>query len=108
MSTPQQPNAYVDIPSTAELFADSVRFVSFSDGMWHFEFTVNRMQELKPPAPPVVMAFPSCRLVLTAAAGIALLNQLTQLVGILEQQGTIKRNDPPAPPVVAPPSKTSH
>jgi len=78
------------------------------DNVWRFEFTANRMQEPKPQEPPPIMVTPTCRLALTAQAGLELLNQLTQLVQILEQQGTIKRNQPPPPSVMAPSSKTPH
>jgi hypothetical protein len=108
MSTPMQPKTFVDDPEVREAFADSIRTVAFSDGVWRIEFTTSRMHDARPSAPPSITVVPSCRVVLTAQAGLALLTQLGSIAAILEQQGAIKRNDPTPPPVVAPGSNGPH
>ena len=86
--------AYVDRPDVCETFADSVEKINFDGVTWRFEFCVTRLAEPKPPAVPG-NRYPSCRLVLTAQAGLDLAGKLKGLVEHLEKQGVIK-NTPAA------------
>jgi len=102
---------YLDLPDLPETFADSVRFIGFDGQTWRIELMVTRIQpeQIKPGAAGVpATQTPSCRLVLTVAAGLDLLNKLTQTADALEKQGILKRNQPAPPPFVMPESKNPH
>ena len=90
-----------DLPEVAETFADAVRNVWFDGTNWRIDVDVVRLDN--PPQQGgafTTTQYPSARLVLSAAAGVALLDRLTELAKELEANGTLKRNPPlPAPTV---------
>jgi hypothetical protein len=89
------PAKQVDRPEVSETYGDTIRAVWF-DGTWRIEVDVTRLDASKAPAESMsATQHPSCRLVLSVAAGIALLDKLTQLAKELESNGTLKRS--PAP-----------
>ena len=90
----------VDLPELAETFGDGIKVVWFDGATWRIEVTVTRLDPPTPPQSPTAKQVPSCRLVLTAAAGLDLLNKLTEVAASLEQQGILKRNQAPSTPVV--------
>jgi hypothetical protein len=93
---------FVDRPEVTETFADSSRSVTFDGQTMRIEFCTIRMEEPKPPDPPVGRQYPVCRLVLTPNAAVDLFNKLQQIMTALEQSGAIKKNQPmtQVPPVV--------
>ena len=93
----QQPElkiVYVDRPEVFETFADSVEKISVDGQVWRIEFCVTRLDEPKPPVIPG-KKYPSCRLVLTAKAGLELHDKLKGLVAIMEKQGLVKQQSVP-------------
>jgi hypothetical protein len=99
--TVQNPaSIYVDQPQLGETFGDSIRVVWFDNNTWRVEVTVTRIETPAPGQPLVSKQSPSCRLVLSAAAGLDLLNKLTEVANSLEQQGILKRNQAPSAPVI--------
>jgi hypothetical protein len=89
------PARQVDRPEISETYGDTVRAVWF-DGTWRLEIDVTRLDSSKGGAEGMTATqVPSCRLVLSVAAGLALLEKLTQLAKELESNGTIKRSAVP-------------
>ena len=85
-----------DIPEIAETFGDSIRGVWFDGSTWRIQVDVVRLDD--PAAAGGTLSttqYPSCRLALSAAAGIALLEKLNLLAKELEANGTLKRLPPP-------------
>jgi hypothetical protein len=92
---------HVDDPTVREIFADSVRMVSCTDGVMNLELTVRRphlVQSL--PAAPKMRTHTVARLALTVPAGTLLMQQLKTN---LEQQSALQQMIPPAAPVAPPP-----
>lgn len=85
-----------DLPEVAETFADSVRGVWFDGSTWRIDVDVSRLNPTAQGQPITTTQIPSCRLVLSPGAGLALLERLTALAKELEANGTLQRN-PPAP-----------
>jgi hypothetical protein len=86
---------FKDLPQVAEIFADDVHQLWFNGHYAHITLTVNRADPIKPPKKPTGHKVVAARLVLAPEALILLHNQLSQLIGALEQSGAVKR-EPPA------------
>lgn len=85
------PSKLVDRPEVAEVYGDAIRAVWF-DGTWRIEVDVTRLDTRTDPAEGMkATQYPSCRLVLSPAAGLALVDKLNQLAKELEANGTLKR-----------------
>jgi len=91
---------FVDSPELGETFGDSIRVVWFDGNTWRIEITVIRIEPAAPPQPVASTQHPTCRLVLSATAGLDLLNKLTEVAASLEQQGILKRNQTQGPPTI--------
>jgi hypothetical protein len=105
---PQQPElriSYVDRPEISEAFADSVEKINFDGQSWRIEFSVTRLEAPIPPNIQPAKRYPSCRLVLSINAGMALAAQLQAILSELERQGMIQKI-----PVtnLTPPGSTKH
>jgi hypothetical protein len=94
------PSIFVDRPELGEIFGDSIKVVWFDNNTWRVEVTVTRIDTPAPGQPLVSKQSPSCRLVLSAGAGLDLLNKLSEVANSLEQQGILKRNQAPSSPVI--------
>ena len=95
------PAKQIDSPGLTETYGDTIRSVWF-DGTWRVEVDVTRLDAGKNPAEGMTATqVPTCRLVLSVGAGLALLEKLTQLSKELESNGTIKRS-------VMPPQGVTH
>jgi hypothetical protein len=81
---------YEDVPELAETFADAVGHWHFDGSTLRMEFLVNRMDQRKPSEPRAVRQRPVCRLVLTAAGTIDLLNQCQRITAALQKAGVVK------------------
>ena len=87
----------VDRPAVSESFADSVLGCWFDGHTWRVDFSVTRIDQ--PMTEPATSSqYPSCRLVLSLPAGLALLERLSDLLRQLEANGTIKRTPVPTAP----------
>jgi len=94
---PQVHYEYVDRPEVSETFADFVQRIQFDGQTLRFEFCVSRMDDHKPPAPASGRRYPACRLVLSAAAAIDLMNKMQQITAGLIKAGVLKADPPQAP-----------
>jgi hypothetical protein len=93
VSPPEQPQItlrYVDRPDCDETFADSINALSFDGQSLRIEFGVTRLDERKPNALSSGRRYPACRLVLTPAAAIDLINKMQQIGAALVQAGVVK------------------
>ncbi len=93
--------SFVDRPDCAETFADTVNSVFFDGQTLRIEFGVTRMDEMKKDTPLTARRYPACRLVLSPAAAIELINKMQQTAAALEQAGIVKqarKDDVPGAP----------
>lgn len=81
---------YIDRPDCAETFADSIHSVVFDGQTMRIEFAVTRMDEAKKDAPLTGRRYPACRLVLSPAAAVDLINRMQQTAAALQQAGMVK------------------
>jgi len=90
-----------DLPELRECFGDSVRSVWFDGSTWRIQIDVVRIDDAAGPGGALTTTqWPSCRLTLSAGAGVALLDKLGQLAKELEANGTLKRLPAPQGPTV--------
>jgi hypothetical protein len=87
----------VDRPDLPETFVDSVSGLVFDGQTLRIDFTVTRLDEVKPNAPITGRRYPACRLVLPPAAAADLINRMQQVGEALTQAGLATRNAPRAP-----------
>ena len=87
---------YVDRPEIAETFADFVNRIQFDGQTLRFEFCVTRIEDQPAGAgAPTGTRYPACRLVLSAAAAVDLMNKMQQITASLIKAGVLKA-DPKA------------
>jgi hypothetical protein len=87
---PQAKLTYVDRPEISETFADSCGRVTMEGPNCKLEFVVNRFDDPAPPTPPTGKAVTASRLVVPLPGLLDLHAKLSQLIGQLQAQGTIK------------------
>jgi len=85
---------YVDRPECMETFADSINGLSFDGQALRIEFGVTRMDDVKPNAAMTGRRMPACRLVLSPAAAVELINRMQQIASALTQAGVLRQNPP--------------
>jgi hypothetical protein len=88
---------YVDNPNALEVFADSVRIVSVSDGVMRIELCTTRLDEPHPPELQTAKVTTAIRVALTLPAAGNLHGVLTHHLSELEKQGMVKRMTAPTP-----------
>jgi hypothetical protein len=81
---------YIDRPDVAETFADSVSGVVFDGQTLRIEFAVTRLDEVKPNSPISGRRYPACRLALSPAAALELINRMQQIGAALAQAGVAR------------------
>ncbi len=81
---------HVDRPEMPETFADSIFGVHFDGQTLRFTFGVTRLERPQPSQPGTAVRYPACRLVLTSAAGVELMNQMQKLKEGLIKVGALK------------------
>jgi len=84
---------YIDRPELAEHFADAVTGLIYDGQTLRMEFGVTRFDEIKANTPITGRRYPSCRVVLSPAAAIDLINRMQQIAAALAQSSAAK----PAP-----------
>lgn len=89
-SRPPATIRYVDRPDLAETFADAISGLIFDGQSLRIEFAVTRLDEVKQNGPIAGRRFPACRLVLTPAAAVDLINRMQQVGAALAQAGLTK------------------
>ncbi|MEX0589946.1 MAG: hypothetical protein WD207_02545 [Xanthobacteraceae bacterium] len=78
---------YVDLPELDETFADSVNAVSFDGQTLRIEFGVTRFDQAAAQKPTSGRRYPACRMVLTRAAAMEMINRLQQMATAITQAG---------------------
>ncbi len=81
---------YIDHADMAETFADSITGLIFDGQTLRIEFGVTRFDEVKPDTPVTGRRYPACRLVLSPAAAVELINRMQQVAAALTQTGVAK------------------
>jgi hypothetical protein len=89
---------YLDRPDLAETFADSVSGLIFDGQTLRIEFAVTRVDEVKTGAPITGRRYPACRVVLSPAAAVDLINRMQQIAAALTQAGVTKAAPRPGEP----------
>jgi hypothetical protein len=92
---------YIDRPELAEVFADFVHRIQFDGQTLRFEFGVTRLEEQQASAAATANRYPSCRLVLSAAAAVDLMNKMQQITASLVKAGVLKADQPKPSPNLA-------
>ena len=95
MNQPQQPPPqfqYVDRPEVSETFADIVQRIQFDGQTLRLEFCVSRLDDHKAGTPATGKRYPTCRLVLSAAAAVDLMNKMQQITSGLVKAGVLKQD----------------
>jgi hypothetical protein len=86
---------YVDRPEVSETFADFVQRIQFDGQTLRIEFCVSRLDDGKPSATAAVgKRYPACRLVLSTAAAVDLMNKMQQITAELIKAGVLKADVP--------------
>jgi hypothetical protein len=88
---------YVDRPEVTEVFADFVHRIQFDGQTLRFEFCVSRVEEQQPSAAASGTRYPVCRLVLSTAAAVDLMNKMQQITANLVKAGVLKAEAVKAP-----------
>jgi hypothetical protein len=81
---------YVDLPDLAETFADSIGSAFFDGHLLRIEFCIGRLDPSKPQSPPTGRRYPACRLVLSTAAAVELMNTVQRMSAALVKAGVLK------------------
>jgi hypothetical protein len=92
--TPEQqlsvPLQHVDVPELAETFADSIDLVFFDGQTLRINFAVTRFHQPQQSGLVSARRIPACRLVLTPAAAVELMNQIQRLMARMVHAGVLK------------------
>lgn len=86
---------YIDRPEVTETFADFITNVTFDGQTLRLEFAVTRLDDVKPNTPLTGRRYPGCRLVLSPAAALDLINRVQQITQAMTQAGSIKATPNP-------------
>ena len=86
---------YEDRPEVPETFADFVQRIQFDGQTLRLEFAVTRLDDQRE-GKIAGKRYPACRLVLSAAAAIDLMNKMQQITSGLVKAGVLKADPPPA------------
>jgi hypothetical protein len=81
---------YVDRADMAETFADSITGLVFDGQTLRIEFGVTRLDDVKANEPRTARRYPACRLVLSPATAVELINRMQQIGAALTQAGVVK------------------
>jgi hypothetical protein len=87
---------YIDRPDCMETFADCITGLAYDGQTLRLEFGVTRVDEVKPNMPVGGRRYTACRLALSQAAAIDLINKMQQIANALTQAGVVK--PAPVPP----------
>jgi hypothetical protein len=87
---------YLDRADLDETFADPINNLIFDGQTWRIEFGVTRFDEVKASTSISGRRYPACRLVLSPAAAVDLINRMQQIAAALTQAGVVKAAPRPA------------
>jgi hypothetical protein len=80
----------VDLPELAETFADSIETTLFDGQSLRINFCVTRLDGVPSATAPTGRRYPICRLVLTPAAAVDLINRMQNVTAALIKAGILK------------------
>jgi hypothetical protein len=89
---------FTDRPELAEIFADSVTGTSYDGQTLRLEFAVTRLDDIKSGEPITGRRYPACRVVLSPAGVLDLINRIQQIATALAQAGALKTTPRPGEP----------
>ena len=92
----QSDGSLCDRADMAETFADSITGLIFDGQTLRVEFGVTRFDEVRPNTQITGRRYPACRLVLSPAAAVELINRMQQVAAALAQAGVVKATPRPA------------
>ena len=95
---------YFDRAELEETFADSIAGLIFDGQTLRIEFDVTRYDEMKPNSPITGRRYPACRLVLSPAAAMDLINRIQQIAAATTKAGVMKTGPQPGPEAATPKS----
>ena len=81
---------YVDRPDCLEAYADSVSHLYFDGQSLRIDFSVTRVDEIKPGVPITGHRYPIQRMVLSPSGAVELMNRLQRVAAALTQAGLLK------------------
>jgi hypothetical protein len=84
----------VDRPEVSETFSDSIGEINFDGIVFKICLTVNRMDPPRPPEPPTTSQVTAARLVLPIPTAMNLVENLSNMIKVLQEQGHIKAISP--------------
>lgn len=87
---------YLDRADLDETFANSINNLIFDGQTLRIEFGVTRFDEVKASTSISGRRYPACRLVLSPAAAVDLINRMQQIAAALTQAGVVKAAPRPA------------
>jgi hypothetical protein len=87
---------YFDRADIKETFADSVTALIFDGQTLRIEFGITRLDEVKAGTPITGRRYPACRLALSPAAAVDLINRVQQIAVALSQAGVVKAAPQPS------------
>jgi hypothetical protein len=113
MTQPIKVPKYTSREEVAEIFADGIKNIHFTNGVLHAELTVTRMQEPAaaslPPNPPAIESTTAGRLVLTPNVVIAMASAFQALMTVMQKQAGVQEGTGPPPPAQGtPPPPAKH
>jgi len=88
----------VDRPECQEIFADSVTGLYFDGQTLRMELSVTRLDDVKQNTAITGRRYPACRLVLSPAAAVELINRAQQIGAALKQGNTAQPKTAEEPP----------
>jgi hypothetical protein len=76
---------YSDRVDVSEIFADSITSLVVDNQLMRIEFGITRLDEMKANSPLTGRRYPACRVVLSPAAALDLVNRLRRVAAIFAQ-----------------------
>jgi len=76
---------YIDRADVMETFADAISGLVFDGQTLRIEFAVTRLDDVRPNSPISGRRYPACRLALSPAAAVELINRMQQVGAALRQ-----------------------
>lgn len=87
---------YVDNPAVRELYADQSRFANYDGTAVHMEFVIVRASVNSGQTGIEQYFVPSVRLVLSLQGAVTLHKQLSEMITVLENAGTLPKPNAPS------------
>ena len=81
---------YVDRPDCLEAYADSISHLYFDGQSLRIDFSVTRVDDIKPGVSVTGRRYPIQRMVLSPSAAVELMNRLQRVAAALTQAGLLK------------------